>query len=139
MLYPSIAAIPAGLWRWPNFTPAEIACKGDGSILIDTEFLDDMQVIRLECGFPFIVNSWYRSPAYNLQVASSGDDGVHTTGRACDIRIYGERALKFHEEAYKRGLRGFGWQQKGPIAGRYIHVDGAVTTPDHPRPAAWTY
>ncbi len=27
--------IPYGFWKWKNFTPKEIACKGNGSIMVD--------------------------------------------------------------------------------------------------------
>ncbi len=32
-LYANFADIPAGMWRWPDFQPSEIACRGTGSIL----------------------------------------------------------------------------------------------------------
>ena len=32
--------VPKDSWRWPNFSPAEIACRGTGSILIHEAALD---------------------------------------------------------------------------------------------------
>ena len=27
--------VPAATWRWPNFSPAEIACRGTGKLLVN--------------------------------------------------------------------------------------------------------
>ena len=27
--------VPAAAWRWPNFSPAEIACRGTGKLLVN--------------------------------------------------------------------------------------------------------
>ena len=27
--------VPVSSWRWPNFSPAEIACRGTGKLLIN--------------------------------------------------------------------------------------------------------
>ncbi len=27
--------VPDGTWRWPNFSPAEIPCRGTGKLLIN--------------------------------------------------------------------------------------------------------
>jgi hypothetical protein len=144
--FASVAAVPPTFWRWPHFTPIEIACKGDGSLLIDDGFLDIIEALRVVCGFAFPINSWYRSPAYNLQVAKSGDDGAHTTGRAVDIQIYGERAWALLDAVFaqRRGgsslcVTGVGVKQLGPMAGRYIHLDAIDGTDAHPRPRLWSY
>ena len=38
--------VPERLWRWPDFAPAEIASRGDGSILIAPDALDRLQALR---------------------------------------------------------------------------------------------
>ena len=32
--------VPASAWRWPNFSPAEIACRGTGKLLVNEPALD---------------------------------------------------------------------------------------------------
>lgn len=139
--FPSVAAIPAGLWRWPHVSPAkEWACRGTGTILIDTDTLDRFELLRSLCGWPLIINSGYRSPVYNAAVSATGLTGPHTTGRACDIRIYGERAYKLIEIATTIGYTGIGVNQKGAVPGRYLHLDDLpLGDALLPRPAIWSY
>jgi len=63
--------VPGKLWRWPNFSPEEIACRGDGTIRINEPALDKLQALRDRLGVPLIVHSAYRSPAYNRQVGGA--------------------------------------------------------------------
>ena len=49
--------VPAGAWRWPDFSPAEIACRGSGALLIDASTLDRLQALRDRLGKPLIVRS----------------------------------------------------------------------------------
>ena len=37
---------PEDAWRWPNFSAAEIACRGTGAIKINTEAMDKLQALR---------------------------------------------------------------------------------------------
>jgi len=132
--------------RWPNFTIKEIAQRGCGwssgqtPVLIIPSFLDRMQKLRDCMGVPLHISSWYRSPAYNQQVASSGPEGPHTTGRAVDIRISGGAVNELLYFAYKCGFLGIGEKQKGDYSGRFIHLDDLE---DHetkgPRPHNWSY
>lgn len=133
--FQSVADIPSGFWRWPHIDPAkEWACHGDGTLLVVPEFMDRFEDLRTRVGFALPINSGYRSPAYNLKVASSGDDGPHTTGQAADIRVSGHEALIVLAAAMQLGFMGLGLQQKGPQISRYIHLDTARLAP-----ALWTY
>ena len=38
--------VPAAAWRWPNFSPAEIACRGTGKLLVNEAALDALQALR---------------------------------------------------------------------------------------------
>ena len=49
--------VPDGSWRWPNFSPAEIACRGSGKLLINELALDKLQALRDRLGKPLIVRS----------------------------------------------------------------------------------
>lgn len=131
--------------RWPNFTVKEVAQRGFGweegetPVLIVPEFIDQVQAIRNAVG-PMNVSSWYRSPAYNDQVSSSGTDGPHTTGRAIDVKCSGAKAVKVMEVALALGMTGFGISQKGAHDKRFVHLDNLSDneTPG-PRPWIWSY
>ena len=43
--------------QWPNFSPAEIACRGTGKLLINEAALDMLQALRDRLGKPLIVRS----------------------------------------------------------------------------------
>lgn len=138
--FTSAAAIPVGFWRWVNFTPAEWADHTTGELVVDPEYMDDLQALRDACGFPLPVNSGYRTPAHNAAVSTTGETGPHTTARATDIRIYGERAFQLVTHALALGFTGIGVAQKGDVNGRYIHVDKLPTdNPLIPRCAIWSY
>ena len=42
--------VPDKLWRWSDFSPEEIACRGDGKIQINEAALDKLQVLRDQLG-----------------------------------------------------------------------------------------
>lgn len=118
------------------FKPHEQECKHCGLNKVEQGFLDKLNKIRHEAGFPFVVSSFYRCPEHNKAVSSTGATGPHTTGRAVDIRIHGEQALWVVENARKFGFTGVGINQKGAVKGRFIHLDDLDVVP---RPWLWSY
>jgi zinc D-Ala-D-Ala carboxypeptidase len=122
--------------RWPNFTRAELACKGDGECRMDPEFMDHLQALRIEYGAPMAISSGYRSPDYNAGVSDTGTDGVHTTGRAVDVLVRGADAVRLLQLAMRHGFTGFGISQKGNS--RFLHLDMGNPA-KYPRPALWSY
>ncbi len=52
LTYPHWRDVPANAWRWPNFSAAEIACRGTGAIKINTEAMDKLQALRDRLGKP---------------------------------------------------------------------------------------
>ena len=124
-------------WVWPNFKPAELACRGTGALLLVPEFMDRLQGLRDLIG-PLPVTSGYRTPGHNQSVG--GARGVHDTGRAVDIAVSGERAFLIAGVAGELGFTGIGISQKGPHDKRFIHLDDLS---DHetpgPRPWIWSY
>ncbi len=134
--------VPKGNWPWPNFTPHEFRSRGDdgAAILIVPEFMDRLQSLRSFVMVPFVITSGYRTPAYNMAVSSTGEDGPHTTGRAVDIAIHGVDAL----DLLSKGLEfapftGVGIKQHGPRNGRFIHLDDLPEATSRPRPWVWSY
>lgn len=132
-------------WRWPNFTPWELrsdrddATRDDFKCWLVPEFLDRLQALRTALGFPLTITSYYRSPAYNAAHSGTGETGPHTTGMAVDIQCSGGRAFKINEAAARFEFTGIGWQQKGPHAKRFIHLDTLDNSDRHPRPWIWSY
>ncbi len=86
--------------RWPNFNIQELAermgtarwSEGRTAVLINESFMDKLQHLRRAYGKPVIITSGYRSPEYNDLISSTGRTGPHTTGRAVDIKVYGDNA-----------------------------------------------
>jgi len=126
-----------------HFKPAEFACRcgecGSTGDEMDMNFIFALDDLRERLGFPLVVTSGYRCPAYNNRIASTGHDGPHTTGRAVDFGISGENAFRVVTQASLGGwMRGIGINQKGPYEKRFIHLDD-LEGPDHPRPRIWSY
>ena len=61
---------------------------------MDTAFLVKLDTLRGRCGFPFILNSTYRSPEYNTSIGGA-PNSKHMEGIAADIQCIGskERAI----------------------------------------------
>ena len=58
--------MPKAAWRWANFSPAEIACRGTGKLLVNETALDKLQALRNRLGKPLIIRSAYRSPEHKV-------------------------------------------------------------------------
>ncbi len=110
--------VPTDAWRWANFSPAEIACRGSGAILIDAAALDRLQALRDVLGKPLIVRSAYRSPAHNRAVGGAARS-QHLLGVAFDISMANHDPDAFEIAARAAGFTGFGFY---PRSG-FIHVD----------------
>jgi zinc D-Ala-D-Ala carboxypeptidase len=73
-------------WRWASFSPAEIARRGTGKLLINEAALDRLQALNDRLGNPLIVRSAYRSPEHNRAVGGA-KRSKHLTGTAFDIAM----------------------------------------------------
>lgn len=103
-------------WRWPNFKPSEIACKGDGSLLVDPEALDKLQEVRQRLGKPMRLNSAYRSPAHNKAIGGS-PNSQHLQGKAFDVALNGITRTELLKAAKAAGFTGFGQYDT------FMHID----------------
>ena len=114
--------VPPGAWRWPNFKPAEIACKGSGELVVDEAALDKLQALRRALGRPVVINSGYRSERHNNAVGGS-PTSQHRLGKAFDIALRGPMAARDIErdelivEALAVGFTGIG------LYDTFVHVD----------------
>ena len=98
---------PEGTWRWPNFSPAEIACRGTGKLLINEPALDKLQALRDRLAKPLIVRSAYRSPAHT-QAIGGAPRSRHLDGAAFDIAMTNHDPVAFEEAARAVGFKGLG-------------------------------
>ena len=118
MTYKHWRDVPERSWRWKNFSPAEIACRGSGSLRINEEALDKLQALRDRLGKPLIVRSAYRSPAHNRAVGGA-PRSKHMDGRAFDIAMANHDPVAFEAAARAVGFLGFGYY---PRSG-FMHID----------------
>lgn len=110
--------VPERSWRWKNFSPAEIACRGSGSLRINEDALDKLQALRDRLGKPLIVRSAYRSPAHNRAVGGA-PRSKHMDGTAFDIAMSNHDPVAFEAAARAVGFLGFGYY---PRSG-FMHID----------------
>ena len=110
--------VPESAWRWPNFSPAEIACRGTGKLLVNDPALDKLQALRDRLGKPLIVRSAYRSPEHNRAVGGA-TRSKHMDGAAFDIAMSNHDPVAFEAAARAVGFLGFGFY---PRSG-FMHVD----------------
>lgn len=104
--------------RWPNFSPAEIADRSCGKVLIDPVALDKLQLLRDALGKPLIVTSAYRTPEHNKAVGGAADS-QHLKGAAFDIQLANHEPAYLEQVARRVGFTGIG---RYPANG-FIHVD----------------
>ena len=118
MHYDDFRAVPEDAWRWPSFSPREIACKGTGSILINENALDMLQALRNRLGKPMVLTSAYRSPKHNRAVGGA-KRSKHMEGVAFDVVMANHDPHEFEQAARAVGFDGFGYYPKSG----FMHID----------------
>ena len=117
--------------KWKYFKYDDFKCKHCDANQMDENVIDQLDAMREECGFPFIINSGYRCPEHNAAVSKTGLNGPHTTGKAVDIRVTsGRQRWMIMYSALIRGLTRFG------IAKTFVHIDWTRETDQK---VVWTY
>lgn len=123
--------LPATAWHWPNFSPAEIACRGTGKLLVNEDALNRLQELRVTLGKPLIVNSAYRSLEHNRKVGGA-KASKHLEGTAFDISMANHDPAAFIAAARKAGFKGIGTYSRS----NFIHIDtGPARSWGEPFPA----
>ena len=118
----------------PHFPDSELACKCGCGMLPQQAFMDKIESLRVSLGFPLPVTSAARCPKHNANVSGTGPTGPHTTGRAIDLQVQGQRAYLVLSAALAMGFTGIGIAQKGGT--RFIHLDDLAGPT---RPNVWSY
>ena len=117
MYYEHYSYVPEELWRWPNFKPREIACKGNGAILINEQAMDMLQTARDIADKPFYITSAFRDEYYNAMVGGV-PRSYHLEGRAFDISLRNFTKPELQHILRKAGFTGFGLNY-----GTFLHAD----------------
>jgi zinc D-Ala-D-Ala carboxypeptidase len=117
-IYKSWRDYPKSQWRWPDFSPQEMACRGTGKLLIVPEAMDKLQALRTKLGKPMIVNSAYRSPEHNRSVGGASQS-KHMRGLAFDVRMENHDPEEYIAAALAVGFNGIGTYPRQ----NFIHVD----------------
>ena len=92
--------------------------------------MEKLDAAREMAGIPFVLNSAYRSPAWDKSKGRSGT-GAHTTGCAVDIRCNSSaNRMKIVLACLAVGFRRIG------IGKTYVHVDDDPTKPQN---VMWDY
>lgn len=143
-IYKNYKDYPIEKWRWPNFSPAEMASKGDGELGIDEAAMDKLQALRDVLGKPLIINSAYRSAAHNRKV-NGAPASEHLKGRAFDVSMVNQNPDMFEQAARHVGFTGFGFYPEAN--NNFIHIDtgpprkwgtrfkiGPTGRPEEPKP-----
>ena len=117
-------------WRWPNFTPRELACRCGGRFCAgaywhDTDFLDALEALRAMMGRPLVVNSGHRCEGWNAAVGGAAQS-MHLT-IAVDLALAGHDRFALLNAAEQLGFTGVG------LAKSFIHLDRRAV------PARWYY
>ena len=116
MFFDSIDEIPSGYWRWENFSPKELRCKGTGRLLVNEAALDALQATRTAIGKPFYITSGYRSPEHNAAVGGA-KNSFHLRGMAFDVRTGNLDRTELVRVARQNGFNGIGYYTN------FIHID----------------
>ena len=116
MLYAHWSDVPPHRWPWQNFSPQELASRGDGSILIDQDAMEKLQWARSTLGRALVVSSAYRDPIHNARVGGAPRSS-HKAGHAFDLGLSGHDRHGLLTVCRSAGFSGFGFYQT------FLHVD----------------
>jgi len=112
-------------WLWPNFSPNELASRGNGSLKVDIDAIHKLQVMRDIVGRPMTITSAYRDPRHNARVGGA-PRSMHKQGRAFDIALRGHNKEQLKQAAEEAGFGGIAFARS------FMHVDNG-------RKRTWEY
>ena len=104
----------------PHFKAHEFRCSDLSRVIVlNKALLELLEIIRNHYNKPLIINSAYRTVAYNSSLKNSSPKSQHMFGNAADIHISGVSPLKLYSwlnSKYPNSL-GLG------IYNTFVHVD----------------
>ena len=102
------------------FKRSDFDCQETGNNEMSEEFLEKLDDLRHECGFPFIITSGYRDKTHSIEAAKKNP---------ADIKVNsGAESYAILEKATAMGFTGIGLHKK------FVHVDTRKGIP-----VAWCY
>jgi zinc D-Ala-D-Ala carboxypeptidase len=116
--YLHFSRVPPADWRWPSFSPREIASKDNGALIVDEAAMDKLQALRNGLDKPIILTSAYRTEAHNKRVGGA-KNSLHMQGTAFDVRMENHDPHTFEAAARAVGFTGFGYYPKSG----FMHID----------------
>jgi hypothetical protein len=102
-------------WPWPDFTPAEMACRHCGETFYWARFMQALQDARRAVGRPFHILSAHRCSLHNANIG--GAPLSQHLKLAADIALYNHDRHQLYESLSNAGFTGFGFYST------FIHVD----------------
>lgn len=121
---PSVNPLVAQYRTYKYFKPSEI-------VGLKPELVTLLDKLRGECGFPFIINSGYRTKAKNNSLSDAVNDSAHLGGLAADLSIVDSfRRYTLINKAILAGISRIG------VGKNFIHIDISKTLPQN---VIWTY
>lgn len=126
MLIAHFPDVDIASWRWPHFSPRELACRCGGHFCAgeywhDEGFLDALEALRADIGKPLVVNSGHRCDQWNLSVGWAENSRHRTI--AVDIALAGHDRFRLLAAAERHGFTGIG------LARTFIHLDRRLVPP----------
>lgn len=106
---------PSEWERWPDFTPAEMACRHCGETYDWPEFMDRLQDARSRAGRPFHILSAHRCSIHNARIG--GAPLSQHLRLAVDIATQNHNRRDILETCKAAGFSGFGFYTN------FIHID----------------
>lgn len=129
--------------RWPDFTPEEVLSPSgvrifdrSGWLLINPNFLDDVQLFRRELGLAFLINHrglkyrGFRTEKENFEEGGA-EHSFHVQGLAVDVSVKDMTPLELFDAAVKFGFTGIG------LYDSWVHIDKRPTFSD--KKAIWDF
>lgn len=112
-------------WRWPHFTPKELACRCGGRFCRgeyyhSEVFLDGLETVRVALGRPMTVTSGRRCERHNRAVGGA-TRSQHLLAIAADISLMNHDAEFMAVQAVRAGFRGIGF------GAGFLHLDWRET------------
>lgn len=118
--------------RYPNFSPAEFACKHTGKCQMQAEFLERLQALRTEFGRSMRITSGYRHPTHPVEARKLHSNGEHTKGACADIACdNGADRYRLVQLALKHGFTRIG------VAKTFLHL--GIGGAGLPQNVIWDY
>lgn len=106
---------PFKYFAWSEFDSPDQ--PGSGKLHMNKQFVHVLDDVRACAGFPFIINSGYRTESHNAKVGGVSNSS-HPKGLAVDIAAFTEDQKRIIAEcAIRNGITRIGWGRT------FIHLD----------------